>query len=217
MFGNSRTIQSNQPSLHPDLRYWVERAREGPPFRKPIASFNADAFARLELWLSASPLPWILDSGCGTGFSTCHLAEQFPQHRIVGVDRSEHRLSKAQSDHDRILWLRADLVDFWRLLAASPWRPEQHFLLYPNPYPKQQQLKQRWHAHPVFPAMLACSSRLICRTNWLIYAQELQFSLQIFGAESDLKTVAAKPPITPFERKYQASGHVLWEVTAKSA
>lgn len=206
----SRPVYSTQTGVHPDLLHWVNRARTG--FRKPIAPFNAEAFAKATQWLGSTHTPWILDSGCGTGHSSLCLAEQFPNCRVVGVDRSAHRLSKTPSMHDRILWVRADLVDFWRLLAASPWRPQRHYLLYPNPYPKAQHVKQRWHAHPVFPALLTCSPQLICRTNWLIYAQELQQALAWHGVAATLTDIQPNPPMTLFERKYQASGHPLWEV-----
>lgn len=209
----SRQVHSTQTGTHPDLAHWVNRARTG--FRKPIAAFNASAFAEVSHWLGEADTPWLLDSGCGTGHSSLFLAEQHPNLRVVGVDRSAHRLGKTPNTHARILWVRADLVDFWRLLAASPWRPLRHYLLYPNPYPKAQHIKQRWHAHPVFPALLACSPQLICRTNWLIYAQELQQALTWHGYTADLAEVHPNPPITLFERKYQASGHQLWEVSTQ--
>jgi len=211
MLGDSRVITTNQLGSHPDLLHWVERARDAQ-YRKPIARFNAEAFADLQHWLLNDPSPWILDSGCGTGLSSILLAQQFPQHRVVGVDRSEHRLRKAAASHARIVWVRADLIDFWRLLAASEWRPDQHFLLYPNPYPKQQHLKQRWHAHPVFPYLVRCCPHITCRTNWLIYAQELQQALQVYELDARLSPVSPNPPISAFERKYHASGHALWEV-----
>jgi tRNA G46 methylase TrmB len=213
MFGNSQPIESQQQGIHPELVHWVNRARAGQRFRKPVATFNATAFAQVEHWLAESKAPWILDSGCGTGLSTLALAEQFPHARVVGVDRSAHRLSKTTAQHERILWVRADLVDFWRLLAASHWRPQQHFLLYPNPYPKPQHLKQRWHAHPVFPWLVECCHTLTCRTNWLIYAQELQQALLLYGIHASVKRITPASPISAFERKYQASAHALWEVS----
>lgn len=212
MLGQSRQIQSTQTGIHPDLLHWVIRARNTTEFRKPIASFNAEAFAVVCEWLGRLDTPWVLDSGCGTGHSSLLLAEQNPTLRVVGVDRSAHRLRRTPETHARILWVRADLVDFWRLLAASPWRPQTHYLLYPNPYPKPQHIKQRWHAHPVFPALLECSPTLICRTNWHIYAQELQQALQVFGVDASLQEICPKHPMTAFERKYLASNHTLWEV-----
>jgi tRNA (guanine-N7-)-methyltransferase len=39
------------------------------------------------------------------------------------------------------VWLVcADLIDFWRLLIKHKWNVEHHYLLYPNPYPKQARL-----------------------------------------------------------------------------
>jgi hypothetical protein len=55
-----------------------------------------------------------------------------------------------------------------------------HYLLYPNPYPKQVRLNQRWYAHASFPILLQvllnCSGggggSLTVRSNWRQYLEE---------------------------------------------
>ena len=96
------------------------------------------------------------------------------------------------------VWLvRAELVDFWRLLwqHQQQQRPtsssslnftiSQHYLLYPNPYPKSKRLKQRWYAHPAFPLLLAQvgagSGKTILRSNWKQYLEEFAEATEIMN------------------------------------
>ena len=149
----------------------------------------------------APSTPLILDSGCGTGRSSLLLGEKYPDCLVVGVDRSIDRLGRnardlssnpeqkvvnpetEEDDSDRqhvqqvsknVILVRAELVHFWRLWRQHGLVAEQHYLLYPNPYPKKSRLKQRWYAHPSFPLLLLVSDGhpLILRSNWKQYLQE---------------------------------------------
>jgi tRNA G46 methylase TrmB len=107
--------------------------------------------------------------------------------------------------------VRADLVDYWRLLHETAIRPARHYLLYPNPWPKIGQLHRRWHGHAVFPVVAALGGAFECRSNWRVYIEECAAAL----AQLSEKAVACEAfetdaPITPFERKYLESGHALW-------
>lgn len=212
--GNSRPVTSNQQGPHDDLVSTVERFRHADEFRKPIAPFNIEAFAAATDWLEAHPGPWILDAGCGTGASTCQLGERHPELAVLGVDRSEHRLSRRQPIPDNVRLVRADLVDFWRLAAAAGWRPQKQYVLYPNPYPRKRQLKQRWHAHPVFRHLIMLGGELECRTNWPIYLTEMQQALACYGIDAAPEVLTAPDGLSPFERKYNASGQTLWRLQA---
>jgi len=114
------------------------------------------------------------------------------------------------------LLLRARVADIWRLLEKAGIRLARHYLLYPNPWPKPRHLGRRWHAHPVFPSLLALGGRLEIRTNWRIYAEEFARALALYGVEAD-EVVSFRPddaPLSPFERKYAASGHELFRIVA---
>ena len=212
--GNSRPVTSNQQAVHEHLDALVARHRQAR-FQKPVAPFNLTAFELADTWLSSSARPLILDSCCGVGASTRHLAAAFPDHLVIGVDRSADRLERNLGAlPENALLVRADLVDFWRLALAAGWKPEQHFLLYPNPYPKKSDLKKRWHAHPVFPTLVALGGRLESRSNWPLYLQEMQQALAGYGVAACLEPLAVKQPLTPFERKYHLSGQALWRLTA---
>lgn len=212
--GNSRFISSAQDGAHHDLEALVRR-HMAHPFRKPILDYNREAFsaamAAREAWQSGAPL--ILDAGCGVGWSTLRIAEQFPDHFVLGVDQSSDRIGRGKPMQlpANAALIRADLVDFWRLLAENGVRLARHYNLYPNPWPKIGHLARRWQGHAVFPVWRALGGELECRSNWQIYIEEMALALSLLSQQS----VQAEPwdtvdPMTPFEKKYLASGHRLW-------
>lgn len=219
MFANSRAITSAQTSIHEQLPARVAK-HAASAFRKPFMQYNCEAFdASMEAWRAAGELPLILDAGCGVGLSTRHLATHFPDHFVIGVDQSAHRLSRntvwTGSMPTNFTLVRADLVDYWRLMHAAGVRPARHYILYPNPWPKIGQLRRRWHGHPVFPTIAALGGQLECRSNWRVYVEECAAALtQLSGHEVRAENYVPTAYITPFEEKYAASGHQLYRCTA---
>lgn len=220
-YANSRIPDSAQAGIHEQLERRVRR-HLAEPFRKPFADYNRRALdAALAGWDRQAPL--ILDAGCGVGHSTIQLARTYPDHWVIGVDQSEDRLSRRKPYPDALLprnlvFVRADLVDFWRLLHAAELRLARHYILYPNPWPKIGHLGRRWHAHPVFPFIPALGGILESRTNWQVYAEELALALRIaLGRAVACEPYAATVPLTPFERKYRDSGQRLFRVVCEPA
>lgn len=215
---HSRPISSGQTTPHEDLTRRVGRALSHV-WRKPIAGHTRAAFEQADAWRRArKDRGLILDSCCGVGLSTRKLAMRFPEYSVIGVDRSADRLSRDHGElPDNALLVRADLVDFWRLALAGGWRPERHYLLYPNPYPKSVQLKMRWHGHPVFPAIVGLGGRLEVRSNWRLYIEEFAIAVaQASGVTAPLGPFdPGDDPLTHFERKYQASGQPLWHLVVQ--
>ena len=215
MRGNSSHIESAQHEVHDRLAALVAR-HAAHPFRKPYAAYNLAAFEQsMAVWRARGEMPLILDACCGVGLSTMHLAAQFPHHFVIGVDQSADRSERhTQWDGalpDNFLRVRADLVDYWRLLHETGIRPQRHYLLYPNPWPKVGQLHRRWHGHAVFPTMLALGGYFECRSNWRIYIDECAAAIaQLSGKALAGEAFETDSPITPFERKYTESGHALW-------
>ena len=153
----------------------------------------------------------ILDAGCGTGESTRRLTEQFPEALVLGVDKSAARLAKyAHKIPENAFLVRADLSDFWRLAAAAGWRLQRHYLLYPNPWPKPEHLQRRWHGSPVLPFIVALGGWLELRSNWRLYVEEFAFALERRGFHAICETYQTSEALTPFERKYWASGQRCW-------
>jgi tRNA G46 methylase TrmB len=171
-----------------------------------------------EVILATFPAGMILDSGCGTGRSTRLLAQVYPQHLVLGIDRSIARLTKSQTNqrkHDdnyidnqiyvhpvtpNAYLIRAELVDFWRCCLdhdARFWTSHisHHYLLYPNPYPTLQRLTLRWYAHPSFPLLLQLNAqKLIVRSNWEGYLKEFSMAVEM---ASDYYDTRDKPPTLP--------------------
>ncbi|WP_447555265.1 tRNA (guanine(46)-N(7))-methyltransferase TrmB [Vreelandella sp. EE22] len=210
----SRVVTSNQFGPHQDLVRRVQRSL-AHPLKKPMAEHNRQAFEAAHAWYAASRAPLILDAGCGVGLSTRRLAMQFPDHVVIGVDRSESRLSREHGElPGNALLVRADLVDFWRLALEAGWAPARHYILYPNPYPKAAHLKMRWHGHAVFPSVLALGGRLEVRSNWKLYIEEFAQGLELAtGQRSAIEPLAPQGEyLTPFEAKYDQSGQPLWRL-----
>lgn len=270
---NAREVLSNQDGPFKDLEKLVRRYA-ATEYKRPIADHTRNAFADAEQFIedfytkghaqsegtSRLPLPVILDSGCGTGESTQHLARRFPDYPVIGIDKSALRLDKAGRAFDtaqsrgteaqtniarqiapkNIFYVRAELIDFWRLaldkVTSGQWVIPYHALYYPNPWPKQSEAGRRFHLHPIFPTLLQLAQETELRTNWEIYAREFAQAAGVVkeipghtstslstGAGDDnvvvksvsCKAFSPKQPITAFERKYNNARQQLWRVLVR--
>ena len=264
----ANSVTSNQETLHKDLEE-VVRKYARTTFLRPIADHTREAFAEVETFVEkfygkngdpgtasgvtnairdgapsanaeTAPQAVILDSGCGTGESTIHIARRFPGIPVIGIDKSCARLNKAGNPSQtagedvpaNAFWIRAELLDFWRLaldyVKACKWTIPYHAVYYPNPWPKQSEATRRFHMHPIFPTLLALGKTIELRTNWEIYAREFAEAARIVFEEwannaSNVAHPNTQPqitcesfdPITPetaFERKYKEAHQKLWRV-----
>ncbi|MFU2511279.1 tRNA (guanine(46)-N(7))-methyltransferase TrmB [Pseudoalteromonas sp. ASV78] len=207
---NSRSIVSNQPGLHEKLDEIVTKHLTAE-FKKPIAAHTQTAFDQVNEKVQAFAGPLILDSCCGVGESTANLAKRHSDALVIGIDKSSHRLDKhdieyKQTDSGQYILVQADLNDFWRLAVAANWQPTHHYLLYPNPWPKAKHLQRRWHGAAIFPFIVKLGGRLEVRSNWDIYVKEFAQALHLAGYSCEVEQYESDIAITPFERKYWASG-----------
>jgi len=189
--------------------------------KRPIAKHTAAAFEKASEFARSRAAPLIVDAGCGTGRSTLKLAARHPDRTVIGVDRSEARLSRSNEVPANALLLRAELGDFWRLLNESELTVEETFLLYPNPYPKTKMLKQRFQGHASLPSLLhACGRRLTIRASWRTYLEEFRLAASRAGELGIRPDLVSKGPyelpepegLTLFERKYAAAGVPVYEL-----
>ncbi len=210
MQGNSRQVSSSQQGCHQQLEA-VVRKHLAQPGRRPPAAHTLAAFERIRPQVEAADKPLVLDSFCGTGMSTALLAARQPDSLVIGIDKSAHRLQKheATSD-DNYLLVQADCGDFWRLAQAAGWRATQHYLLYPNPWPKPGQLKRRVHGSIDFSALLELGGEIELRSNWQVYVEEFAQALRLAGNAAHAELFTSAQPLSLFERKYADSGHPLW-------
>ena len=207
---DSRRVSSNQTQTNTRLPHIVRRHLTHR-HRKPAAEHNRAAFDRLLADLQANPRPLVLDSFCGTGRSTALLAQRHPDHLVVGVDKSAHRLAKhVEHGSDNYLLLQADCEDIWQLLLGAEISPDYHYLLYPNPWPKSRHLQRRVHGSAAFSWLLELGGRIELRSNWRIYVEEFDLAMQLANHYGRVFMLPEAAPMTLFEEKYRHSGHALW-------
>ena len=212
--GNSRIITSNQEGLHEQLDEVVLKHLKHP-FRKPYQTHTLDAFREIEKWVEQQGKPIIFDSCCGVGESTYHIAKAHPEAIVLGMDKSADRLAKHGFDVvENYRLLQVNLNDFWRLAVEANWSLSHHYLLYPNPWPKSKHLQRRWHGSAVFPSIITLGGELELRSNWDIYINEFARALTVAGQSSEVTPYKAESAITPFERKYWASGQSSLRLTS---
>lgn len=215
-------IVSTQSGTHPNLVKTIKK-HQTHHFKAPIAQHNQQAFTQLAHFIDPSR-PMILDSGCGNGMSSHILAQQNPHHQIIAIDKSLHRLSHQHPlkngicQIDTIFFVRANLIDFWRLCVAAQWHFQQHCIFYPNPWPKPKHLMRRFHAHPIFSDMLSLSGRLQIRSNWDIYLYECQQAIETLTQKRPkVQKIQPIQAISHFEKKYLAAGQPLFELEHQCA
>ncbi|WP_440054112.1 tRNA (guanine(46)-N(7))-methyltransferase TrmB [Pseudoalteromonas sp. T1lg65] len=207
---NSRSITTNQQGLNEKLDEIVTKHLNAE-FKKPIAAHTQQAFDQVNEKVIAFNGPIILDSCCGVGESTANLAKMHPEALVIGIDKSAHRLDKhdveyKQTEQGQYILAQADLNDFWRLAYQANWQPTHHYLLYPNPWPKAKHIQRRWHGSAVFPFIVKLGGILEVRSNWSIYVEEFARALELAGVKASAEPYSSEQAITPFERKYWASG-----------
>ena len=118
---------------------------------------------------SGKPRPIILDSGCGTGKSTILLAKTFPSHSVIGIDRSLPRLSKSldlPTPPPNLLFLRADLHDFYVLLASSsspPPKSPSTSSCTPTRTPSSAASNSGCTRTPAFPSCSGCPRAVVAK------------------------------------------------------
>lgn len=208
---------SAQDGPHPDLLTVVARHQHAL-FQRPIADHQVVAFNRIVEYVNKRNRPLIIDSGCGTGLSSKNLAMAYPDHDVIGIDKSLHRLLRAEkSDTENLLLVRGDLIDLWRLLKSASLPIMRHYLLYPNPWPKISHLKRRFHAHPIFRTMVTLAPYFEMRTNWKIYADEMMMALTSLGEKPEMAMKTDNDAISLFEKKYLEAGCEIFVVRKGSS
>ena len=232
-----RSVTTNQVDIYKNLEA-VVRKYAATTFLRPVADHTREAFERVcEFVCKSGEL--VLDSGCGTGESTIHLARKFKDVPVIGIDKSAVRLTKAGNSCQLELstgtscdvppnafWIRAELLDFWRLalekVKGGEWKILHHALYYPNPWPKESEATRRFHLHPIFPTLLQLSPVTELRTNWEIYAREFVEAARVAGDALSINLSAQcerfcpDVPETAFERKYKNADQELFRALVRN-
>lgn len=210
-------IISSQTGMHSNLESLVKK-HSLATYNKPIPAHQVEVFQIADALVKQQNKPVILDSGCGLGKSSQILAEQNPDHLIIGIDKSLSRLEKNQNFltpdlQANLILLRADCIDFWRLAANADWDIKLHTIFYPNPWPKPKHIQRRFHGHPVFPVLCNLSKRIILRSNWRLYLEEFAFAFNLLSnKQTDLHAYTSSQAISHFEQKYLDTKVELFEL-----
>jgi len=215
---SSKKVSTNQIGINPKLSAIVLKNQKAD-FKYPVSPQTRKMCRELKERQARHATEILIDSGCGTGESTITIAQNHPNSLVLGIDKSEKRLHKALRKRRpaNAHFIRANLVDFWIGLKYADVGVTANFIFYPNPWPKQKDLKNRWHAHPIMAVLAELSGYIELRTNWHIYAKEFWCSLNTFiDSPASLKNILPKEPISAFEKKYLESGHKLFQITYRA-
>ena len=199
------TIQSNQRQCAAALTKHWQQYRNPHSWQRPISQHARHSFRQIHAQIQAEPRPIIIDSGCGRGKSSRQLAQQYPQHWIVAIDKSHVRLERLNHHQQplNLLIMHTNCEDAWRLLYQLREQIQLHCIFYPNPWPKKKQLQRRWHAHPCLHYYLNLAKTTRIRSNWLLYLQEAQFVAQLSQCTTKLQQLHhTMPAVSHFEAKY---------------
>lgn len=208
------SVHSNQGGIHEDLLITVEKHLKST-WQEPIPEHTRIAADKIIALANEHRGPLILDSFCGTGMSTAKLAQLFPEALVIGIDKSQDRLTKhVPGDTDNYRLFRASCEHTWSALAQVGIRCHRHYLLYPNPWPKKSHLKRRIHGHPAFPLLKALGGIVTLRSNWHTYAKEFAASMTLLDYQAVFSEIKPTDPLTLFERKYSANSENLWQCEA---
>ncbi|WP_100644369.1 tRNA (guanine(46)-N(7))-methyltransferase TrmB [Alteromonas facilis] len=217
MQSQARSVTSTQLEPHEKLVHYVQRYQNSERRHVPH-QHTVEAFNQCLEWLGDFAGDIIFDSCCGVGESTAHIARHNPHAKVIGIDKSALRLGKHQhygDNADNYIVVRADVSDFWYLARQQGIKLAKHCLYYPNPYPKPSQVQKRWHASPAMPDFMGLGGTLYVRSNWDLLVKEFQIALSLYGVDSTIEQLPCENPITPFERKYFASGQICWALTSR--
>ena len=197
-----------------------------------------DVLAEL-LTIPGKPTNIILDHGCGTAKSTYFLSSEYPDHLVIGIDRSIERLQKNRSFEDsnlfrdesfNVILVRAELSSFFILFKkfmaeTSSYNLTHHKIFYPNPYPKTKRMSSRLYGHSSFLLLLELGGEIEVRSNWLHFINHTALAVNEYDRLED-RTVRnhenfivdeSTRGVSRFEEKYLKVGEVCHGVKFASS
>jgi len=216
----SKIVTTNQTGLSTDLEKIIERYNL-QNFKKPVSLESQEIFRSILHWVNSfEDRKIILDIGCGVGESTFKLASQNQEHLVIGIDKSISRIDRKnkfkKSLPSNCLLVRGDAIDLWLLFHQhkSSLNIVKQYILYPNPWPLKHHVKKRWHGHPIIPFVLDICENIELRSNWKIYLEEFNEVYDYFlKRRGELSLYEPIEFISPFEKKYCESRHLIYKLS----
>lgn len=169
-----------------------------------------------------------LEVGSGTGDFLIQMARNHPDEFFIGVERDRMRGKKfaqrvAKANLKNLAGFRGNVLPPV-MHEAPPESLDRIYILYPCPWPKMSQRKNRWYVHPFMPHLLKAlkvGGQVIWASDQAFYIEEAKYVCETkFG----LRTVAHGPVVPPaefatgrtkFERTFLASGQPCYELISE--
>lgn len=149
---------------------WDMQRRER---RTPTSFAEQKKFQVIDQSLFARPEPIWLEIGAGTGAFFAGLAERNPDRLFIALERCKlrgQRLARKAEKTENFFGYRGNAVP--ALVHGVPaGRLERIYILYPCPWPKNSQRRNRWHMHPVMPYLV----RALAPGGFLVLASDQKF------------------------------------------
>lgn len=185
----------------------------------PTSAFNAS-----NIWL---------EIGAGTGAFFIHLARTMPDTTFVAIERSRMRGKRllhraARAGLSNLLAVRGNAIA--ALIAETPCESiDRIFILYPCPWPRTSQRRNRWYLHPIMAHLV----RSLKKEGALIWASDQEFYITeaqyVCKTKYQMNTLACgelapnnfnemeRFPLgrTKFEISFLASGMPCYELIAQ--
>ena len=177
--------------------------------------------------------PIWLEIGAGTGAFFVEMAKANPDRQLIAIERCKERGKRLLRKTEKSLL--ANLASFRgnaipALINEIPAESiERIYILYPAPFARNSQRKNRWYLHPLMPHLV----RILKKGGLLIWASDQEFYINeaehVCRSRFQLETLAhgalAANPYnaldlfpegrTKFERTFRAEGLTCHELVCK--
>ncbi len=129
-----------------------------------------------------SDVPVWLEIGAGSGWFFVSLAELHPSHRLLAVERCRMRAKRLvrrakRSGLPNLFAFRGNAIP--AVIHQIPERRlDRIYILYPCPWVRMSQRKNRWYLHPMMPHLVRClrpGGHLIWASDQRFYIEEAKY------------------------------------------
>lgn len=171
-----------------------------------------------------------LEVGAGSGWFFTELAKRHPEAFLVAIERAKDRGKRLVRKTERsglanVAGLRGNAIP--TLINGVPTGSlERVYLLYPCPWPKMSQRRNRWYLHPVMPHLvriLKPGGLQIWASDQKFYIDEARYVLEtVYGLRVLVHGPIAPNPYngleyfpdgrTKFERTFLSQGQPCYEL-----
>lgn len=177
--------------------------------------------------------PVYFEVGAGSGWFFTEMAKRFPEIQFLAVERARDRGTRLVRKTQRaglpnLVGFRGNAIP--ALIHGIPAESVSRlFILYPAPWPKISQRKNRWYLHPILPHLM----RVLKPGGELVWASDQKFYIDeakwVCEERLKLETLAYGPiapnewngllPFpegrTKFERTFLAQGQPCYELICR--